>query len=66
MRVGYRLGDDPVSIYSSSCVIKVGPVCLLLGGTMDVPRGTVSTLRGGSGVVHGINVIGTAVREILG
>ena len=51
MQVGYHLGGGLVSFSY---------------GVMDVPFGGVTILRGGSGVVHGITLVGAAGRGNLG
>ena len=65
-QVGYNLGGGLVSVSSSSCVMKTGTVGLLSGGMMTESRGTVPTLGGGVGVVHGITLAGTDGRGSLG
>ena len=66
LRVGYHLGGGPVSVYSSSCIIKAGPVFLLLGGLMDGPRVAVFTLGGVTGIFHGTTLVGASGRGSLG
>ena len=44
LRVGYCLGGGQVSVSFYYCVIKSGPMGSFSGGTIDGPRGAVTTL----------------------
>ena len=66
MGVGYCLGGGPLSVSSSSCVVKVGLVGLLLWGIMAGSFVEVLTFGFVAGVVHGTTLIYAAGRGSLG
>ena len=65
MRVVYRLGGVPVSVYSSYCVMKAGLGKYLYGGIMAELHIAVPTFRGVSRVLHGSTLSDEAGRGSL-
>ena len=60
LEVGYSLGDGPVSVYSSSCVMKLGPMGFFTSEMMDWARGALTTFGCVAGVVHGNTLAGAS------
>ena len=66
LEVGYCLGDGPVSVYSSSCVMKLGPTGFLTSEMIAWACGAVTTFGCVSGVVHGNTLAGASGMVSLG
>ena len=66
LRDRYFIGGGQIYVSSYSYAIKAGTMGLLYSGMMDVTCGTVTTLRGGSKVVHETTLVGAVGRGSLG